>query len=697
MAGCFAATATAGLATGCSTNQRPTHAAVREGVSRRYLFSQGIASADPHPDAIVLWTRVIDIADEQAVPLVAQVSSTAVFSDIVLETSVTSEPQLDQTLRLFAQGLQPSTWYWYRFVTPDGFSSPIGRTRTAPAPNEEASLELAMFSCQQYETGFYNSYQRLIADDRDRPLDEQTKLCVHVGDWYYEGVGQAFQPLGDIEPYPFNKDGSSRSSKDLPSGGARSRRGRYAHTLADFRFLHQQNLRDDALLRARALYPFVYIWDDHEVRNDYWQSYGNAGPLQKNKLASNQAWFEYCPAALSRAAAGPAGENPARDFVPTSVENKNYERFDDSFLSLEENNLKSIGSMTIYRSLPWGKTADLLLIDGRSYRGKRGVDDAILGSDSVAYPSAPIDPAIVDTMSAGRTANGGNPPDKISYQGREIDNPRKDAPATTMLGASQKAWLKETLANSTARWKVLCNNVPMMRFGFDSTFTEHGVPDGIYFSDSWDGYPNERNELMQFIVEQNIANVISLTGDRHAHFAGLVYDNYALDSPFPVMAEIAGASVSAPCRQQLQQRLSGNDPVFAEIAVADADTTDYIYKTLPALNAWMLYGADAAKHFNSTVDVPAAREKRNSAVNPHLSYADNDAYGFFRMTIDAERCAVEFVTEPQPVVDHTSSDEPPVRRRVNVDVPAVAAGQPARLERLRIIGEEPLMGIKWED
>jgi len=381
MAGCFAATATVGLSTGCSTNRRPMAAKVRDGVSKRFQFRQGIASADPHPDAVVLWTRVTDTAGSQAVTLVAQVSSTATFSDIALETTVSSEPLLDQTLRLFAQGLEPSTWYWYRFVTPDGYSSPVGRTCTAPAANEEAPLELAMFSCQEYGAGFFNSYQRLIADDRHRPLNEQTKLCVHVGDWYYETVGRTFEPMGDIEPHPFNKDGSLRSNKDLPSGGARSRRGRYAHTLADFRYLHQQNLRDDALLRARALYPFVYIWDDHEVRNDYWQSYGNAGPMQKNKLASNQAWFEYCPAALSRAAAGPAEENPARDFVPTDVENKNYEKFDDDFLSLEENNLKSIGSMTIYRSLSWGKTADLLLIDGRSYRGKRGVDDAILGSE----------------------------------------------------------------------------------------------------------------------------------------------------------------------------------------------------------------------------------------------------------------------------------------------------------------------------
>ena len=263
-----------------------------------------------------------------------------------------------------------------------------------------------------------------------------------------------------------------------------------------------------------------------------------------------------------------------------------------------------------------------------------------------------------------------------------------------MLGGPQKEWLKQTLANSSAQWKILCNNVPMMRFGFDSSFVEHGVTNGIYFSDSWDGYPTERNELMRFIIDEKISNVISLTGDRHAHYAGVVYDDYQSSTPVPVMAELVGTGISAGCRQQLQQRLAGRDPLFASVAVASAESTSYVYDYLPALNGWMLFGADAAKHYNATNDQAAAQDKSNTEVNPHLAYADNDAYGYFRVVIDAERVAAEFVTEPQPIVDHTSSDDPPVRRRVKVEVPAVEAGKPVRLENLVVDGEKPLMGLK---
>lgn len=694
MTGCFVATASVGILPGCSRSQTSAGRAVLAGTSARYTFAQGIASADPHPDAVVLWTRVVDSEADTAVSLIAQVSRTDDFDEVVLESEVVSEPTFDQTLRLFAQGLDPATWYWYRFITPDGYASPIGRTCTAPAADAEAPLQLAMFSCQAFEAGWFNAYRRLVVDDEARPLAEQTKLCVHVGDWYYENIGGAMASMSDIEP-PLTAEGENpRSNRAVPSGGAGRGRRRYGHTLDDFRFFHKQNLRDEGLLKARALYPFVYIWDDHEVRNDYWQSYDNAGPAQKNKLASNQAWFEYCPAALSRAAAGPAGFNPARDFVEAAVENAEATEFDDDFLSLEENNLAAIHSMTIYRTLSWGKTADLVLVDGRSYRGKRGVDDAILGSEAVAYPSAPLPPDIVSVLAAGRTAGDNNPPGTITFQGREVENPRKDMPATSLLGGPQKEWFKQTLANSDAQWKVLCNNVPMMRFGFDSTFTEYGVPNGIYFSDSWDGYPNERNELMQFIRDENISGVISLTGDRHAHYAGLVYDDYDADEPFPVMAEIVGASVSASCRQQLQQRLAGGDPFFQEVAVASAEGTDYIYNDLPALNGWMLFGADAAMHFNATFDEDAAREKASADVNPHLVYADNDAYGYFRVVIDGERVATEFVVEPQPVVDHTTSEDPPVRRRARMDVPAVEPGQPARLENVTLHGEPVLMGLR---
>lgn len=693
-AGCFVATASTVALPGCSNRTGVDRRNINNGVSSRYAFLQGIASADPHPDAIVLWTRVTDSESDAPVPLLVQISRTDSFDEVVLEAEIESEPALDQTLRLFAQGLDPATWYWYRFITPDNYSSAIGRTCTAPHPDSDAPLRLAMFSCQSYEAGFFNSYQRLISDDMARPLEEQTRMCVHVGDWYYETVGAPMRSLSDLEPSPRNRDGSLRSNSALPSGGAGSGRRKYAHTLDDFRFMHRQNLRDEGLLRARALYPFVYIWDDHEVRNDYWQSYDSDGPVQKNKLASNQAWFEYCPAALSRAAAGPAGFNPARDFVPTRVDNVAAQDFDDNFLSLERNNLQAIGSITIFRTLQWGRTADLMLVDGRSYRGKRGADEALFGDEAGEYPNAPIDPELIEILSAGRTANGGNPPDTIIFQGREIANPRKDSPATSMLGGRQKEWLKETLANSNARWKVLCNNVPMMGFGFDNTFMNHGTKNGIYFSDSWDGYPTERNELMRFIREQNISNVISLSGDRHAHYAGLVYDDYLADNPYPVIAELVGAGVSAACRQMLQERVAGDDPFFAEIAVASADPIDYIYENIPALNTWMLFGADAAKHFNTTYDDQAALALADPAVNPHLAYADNDAYGFFRVVFDQDKCSAEFVTEPQPIVDYTNSDNPPVRRRVKLEVPAVDGGKPARLANISVVGEAPLFGLK---
>lgn len=685
-AGCYVATASVATLPGCTTTAVPP-------TGSRFSFPQGVASADPHPDAVVLWTRALDTSGDAPVQLIAQVSESEDFNRVVLETPVASEPLLDHTLRLFVQGLKPNRWYWYRFVAADGTASVTGRTCTAPAPDAEEPLRLAMFSCQSFENGYFNAYRRVIVDDTKRPLNQQTRLMVHVGDWYYENVGGTMTADGDYEAQPNWPDGTPHNNANIPSG-AEGRRP-YAKTLADFRHLHRSNLSDAAMIEARRLYPFVYVWDDHEVRNDYWQGYDNAGAAQTNKLDSNQAWFEYCPAALSRAAAGPAGYNPAKDFVPTSVENADATVFDENYLSLEENNLKAIYSLTIYRTLSWGKTADLILVDGRSYRGQRGMDDSILGSEAVAYPNQPIPADLVDILAEGRDYNNGNPPETVTYQGVETPNPRRDSPATTMLGAAQKSWLKATLLNSKARWKVLCNNVPMMRFNFDSSYMEHGVIDGIFFSDSWDGYPNERRELMKFIRDNDISGVISLTGDRHAHYAGVVYDDHGSDNPFPVMAELVGASISAACRQVLQARLSSSDPFFQQIADADAlESENYLYYKLPALNYWMLYGADTAKEYNQSRNAERALALANYKVNPQLSYADNDAYGFFRVEMSADNCAAEFVTEPQPVINHTEADEPPVRRRIRVNVPYYEAGQPAQLTDWEVEGEAPLLGLK---
>ena len=132
-AGCFVATASVSVLPGCSVSRTAGNLPVSSRSSQRYQFPQGIASADPHADAVVLWTRVVDSQGSAAVPLILQGSQDGSFEQVIMETEVASEPEMDQTLRVFAQGLQPSSWYWYRFVTPDGYSSPVGRTCTAPS------------------------------------------------------------------------------------------------------------------------------------------------------------------------------------------------------------------------------------------------------------------------------------------------------------------------------------------------------------------------------------------------------------------------------------------------------------------------------------------------------------------------------------------------------------------------------------
>ncbi len=231
-----------------------------------------------------------------------------------------------------------------------------------------------------------------------------------------------------------------------PPPGCRQAAGREAGgqqllpiTLDDYRHIYKSYLNDKALQDVRAWYPFVYIWDDHEVLNDYWQAYHPGGSIQALKMAGNQAWFEYLPAILTGAAAGPAGANHAEDFSYAEVEDTEQGEFDQDYLSLEPNTLAAINSLTIYRSLRWGKMADILLLDGRSYRGPRGLDTAILGDGLIAYPDAPVDEQLVRIMNAGRTANDGTPPDTLIYEGEEIPNPRRDSPRASMLGGASEA------------------------------------------------------------------------------------------------------------------------------------------------------------------------------------------------------------------------------------------------------------------
>jgi alkaline phosphatase D len=150
-----------------------------------YPFTLGVASGDPAPGRVVLWTRLAPqplLADggmpTTAVPVDWQVAADPRFGRIVRRGTVLAQPAQAHAVHVEVEGLEPARTWWYRFQA-GGELSPVGRTRTLPAPGSSPGrLALAVVSCQHYEHGYYTAYQHLAAEDLD--------LVLHVGDYLYE-------------------------------------------------------------------------------------------------------------------------------------------------------------------------------------------------------------------------------------------------------------------------------------------------------------------------------------------------------------------------------------------------------------------------------------------------------------------------------------------------------------------------------
>jgi alkaline phosphatase D len=226
-----------------------------------------VASGDPLPDGVVLWTRITP-RDLDAVGVRWRVARDPDLRDVVVSGHAVADPAADWTVRVDPRGLAPATTYWYGF-TAYGQDSPVGRTRTAPAGRAER-LRLAAVSCSSYAAGFFNAYARLA--DRD-DLD----LVVHLGDYIYE------------------------------SGGASTRvhePAREIVTLQDYRTRYAQYRTDPDLQRAHAAHPWVLVWDDHESANNSWKDGAGGhqpateGRWEDRKRAATQAYAEWMPIRL---------------------------------------------------------------------------------------------------------------------------------------------------------------------------------------------------------------------------------------------------------------------------------------------------------------------------------------------------------------------------------------------------------------
>ncbi|MFG2331178.1 alkaline phosphatase D family protein [Streptomyces sp. NPDC048604] len=479
-------------------------------------FLHGVASGDPLPDGVLLWTRVTPTPD--AVPgsgkgpdttVTWEVAEDREFARTVARGIARATAAADHTVKADVRGLRPATRYYYRFAV-GGTVSPVGRTRTTPAVDAAApNVRFGVVSCANWESGYFSAYRHLAARaDLDAVL--------HLGDYIYEYASGAY-----------------------PAEDQVVRRHQPAHeivSLADYRTRHG-NYKTDADLQAmHAAHAVVAIWDDHEVANDAWSggaenhTPGAEGEWAARVAAAKQAYFEWMP-------------------VRASTEG------------------------TVYRRLRFGKLADLHLLDLRSFRSEQ----ASVGSGKV------------------------------------------DDPERTITGRAQLDWLKAGLSGSDAAWKLVGTSVMISPVAFGSVSADlleplaelMGLPkEGLAVNvDQWDGYTDDRKELLNHLAQQSVRNTVFLTGDIHMAWANDV----------PVKASTYPFSASAATE-------------FVVTSVT-SDNLDDLLKVAPGTLS--LVAAGAIK-----------------AANRHVKWVDMDRHGYGVLDVTSEQSQMDYYT----VSDKTRQD-----------------------------------------
>lgn len=667
----------AGIPGGCTDDEVPD-VEPNPQPAGTFNFPQGVASGDPQATSVVVWTRVAfagAAGNFGAIKLRVQVSTDASFGTLIVNQEVLAAAATDHTVRVLVTGLVANTAYHYRFVADN--DNIAGRTRTAPAPDADVPINLAWVSCQDYSAGHYSAYRQMIADDDARPEAERIHAVVHLGDMIYETRADGFQSAIDDNFQPImltNRDGQERAVGPFPSNASAV----FATTVDDYRHLYRTFLSDPDLQAARARWPFVCVWDDHEFTDDNWQSQANYGTAsgadeasQTRKVAANQAWFEYIPAHLTGAEGVEGVANQARDFSPARVQNAtltapNAENFVD-----EPNNVAAVGSLTIYRSLRFGKHVELVMTDQRSYRSDHAIPEeftvppAPFAEDLFFAPRNVLPIPLVNTLDQGRTANNNNPSSRIQLApGIEFPNVRAFSPAGTMLGAAQKAWWKDTMKKSDATWKIWGSEVMLMRLRIQR-LGDADPADRMVSADAWDGYPTERNELMAYLKTEDIKNVVVLAGDIHASFAGTIMDDYDAATPQPVAFELVAAGIASNSLFSFFEAATRQSPPeLRGLTIVQPPGAPFFEN----LNMLLLHGTLSAGTFAATRSLSAALGASDPNTNAHLRYVDTNAQGYGYIQVTGAQVQAKIITINRPIAVPGATG-PGIKREARFTIP----------------------------
>lgn len=225
-------------------------------------FDLGVASGHPAADGMVLWTRLTGADLPARVEVRWEVAEDEAFKQLVAAGTETAEAGWAHSVHAEPAGLKPGRWYWYRFEAL-GQRSVTGRTRTTPAADALEPLRFAIASCQRWDHGFFAAWRHMRAEELD--------LVMFLGDYIYEYGGAP--------------------------GRARIQEGGEAVTLAQYRARYAQYKSDPDLQTMHAAVPWLFVWDDHEVENDYANLRGGliAPDFPARRAAAYQAYWEHQP------------------------------------------------------------------------------------------------------------------------------------------------------------------------------------------------------------------------------------------------------------------------------------------------------------------------------------------------------------------------------------------------------------------
>jgi alkaline phosphatase D len=593
---------------GCSDEQTTTE---QQAERARAFFPQSVASGDPRHDSVVLWTRAVDPDHAGDTTLSLEVSTDDTFGNLVLkQDGLKALADHDNAIKVKVTNLSARSTYYYRFVFEhDGerFLSPVGRTKTAPAPGADVPVKFVVGNCQDYTGRYYNTWQRLLQ------LDADVDAIVFLGDYIYETTGDpAFQSTNTLRGVSFTE----------PEKALVQKNGIFqyyaAQALSNYRDLYKTLRSDPIIQKVHERYPFINVWDDHEFSDDSWGSNATYEDGRKDerqddrKRNAEQAFFEFLPI--------DTGGNAAAGAIDVDAEPK-------------------FPNTRIYRDFEFGKHVKLIVTDYRTYRpdhlipedgypGTVVMDEGVLtaigaapaftsdlfsyvdidaqeyaqqkGALTQAYVALAMRAGLSQTEAAAKANTWVKGKLALAYVNQVLTG--AGAPAALLispagkpkglayvhmgkvdlfgirgsryvvvkdtfdlyagyryatsgratenvLGTAQENWFKQQV-QATNTWKVIVSSVSFTSLVWDLR-TKTDIPDPtlrqrFYFNvDQWDGFPTKRKELLSSLKASNV-NAVVLSGDIHASYASVEEGIPSLTSPAissGTVQELAGNAV----------------------------------------------------------------------------------------------------------------------------------------------------------